>query len=170
MATAEISSDGVYRYSLTRQWGDGETACFVMLNPSTADAVHDDPTIRKCVGFAKRWGFGSLEVVNLFAFRATNPAVLRSAPHPIGPLNDDRIELAASRAGRIIAAWGGGGRYLNRGQKVRERLRWLGYEVWAIRKTNGEPWHPLYLPYEEQPIVIEKPREPVSLTGGPHGK
>ena len=163
--SAIFSDDGVYRYSLRRAWGIGGSVCFVMLNPSIADATHDDPTIRKCIGFAKRWGYSVLEVVNLFALRSTDPKKLQAVDRPIGPLNDGYIEEAASRADRIVAAWGGGGRYLNRGQKVRERLRWLGYEVWAIRITKGEPWHPLYLPYESDPVVIEKPRASVSVEG-----
>src|SRR5262249_14212908 len=94
---AVISDCGRYRYSLTRRWGDAAEprALFVMLNPSTADAEQDDPTIRRCIGFAKAWGMGSLEVVNLYALRATDPAALLSAPDPIGPKNDTMITSAA---------------------------------------------------------------------------
>src|SRR5437588_2477108 len=86
--SAVFSPDGRYRYLLTRRLGRSRrVATFIMLNPSTADAINNDPTIRKCVGFARRWGCGLLQVVNLFALRATEPRVLRAAADPVGPEN-----------------------------------------------------------------------------------
>lgn len=85
---AVISDDGLYRYLLERHWDDTTSSCtFVMLNPSTADALVDDPTIRRCVGFAKSFGCGSLRVVNLYAYRATKPAELWTVDDPVGPAN-----------------------------------------------------------------------------------
>lgn len=105
-AGAVLSSCGLYRYRLTRRWAEGPAVLFVMLNPSTADATADDPTIRRCIGFAKREGMPAIEVVNLFAFRATKPEDLVKACDPVGPANDHHIVEAAGGAGRIIAAWG----------------------------------------------------------------
>ena len=97
---------GAYRYLLTRRWGLGPAALFVMLNPSTADDVDDDPTIRRCVGFARRWRLGGLEVVNLYALRATDPRDLFAHRAPVGRDNDDAISDAVARAAHIVVAWG----------------------------------------------------------------
>src|SRR4051812_41324552 len=86
-ATAIFSRCGKYRYLLTRSWADGPTATFIMLNPSTAGAEQNDPTIRKCIGFAQRLGFGGLQAINLFALRTPSPVILRKARRPIGPGN-----------------------------------------------------------------------------------
>ncbi len=91
---ATLSADRIYRYTLTREvdmFGNGEAAMFLMLNPSTADETEDDPTIRRCIGFARRWGYSTLHVANLFAFRATSPADLKMASDPIGPDNDRHL-------------------------------------------------------------------------------
>jgi hypothetical protein len=122
-----------------------------MLNPSTADETHDDPTIRRCIDFSRRWGFGSLEVVNLFALRATCPRILMSASDPIGPYNDDHILAAAGRANLLIAAWGIHGDHLWRAQRVAgllesHRVRCLGLT------SGGQPRHPLYVPATTPPI------------------
>jgi hypothetical protein len=103
---AMLSDDGKYRFALTREWdADKPTLVFVMLNPSTADAYTDDATIRTCIALAKRWGYGGLCVVNLYALRATDPAALLAAADPVGKNNDIAISAAAS--GRdVIVAWG----------------------------------------------------------------
>lgn len=104
---AHFSLCGTYRYRLWRDWPGGSGyATFVMLNPSTADAQHDDPTVRRCIGFAKRWGMAGLSVVNLYALRATDPRELWRASDPVGPLNDDAIIGAMRNASRVVAAWG----------------------------------------------------------------
>ena len=110
----EANVDGHYRYMLGRQWGAPPFLLWMMLNPSTADATEDDPTIRRCSGFAKHWGFGGLVVVNLFAFRATNPADLRAAEQPIGPENDRHLVNAARSCPRVVAAWGASCRWKRR--------------------------------------------------------
>ncbi len=115
---AEISYCQRYRYSLTRDWGmkglANKKLIWVMLNPSTADANTDDHTIRKCVGFSVRYGYHSLEVVNLFAYRATSPKDLKAATNPEGPDNDFYLERAAGSDHDVIIAWGNHGTYMNR--------------------------------------------------------
>jgi hypothetical protein len=122
-----------------------------MLNPSTADETHDDPTIKRCIDFSRRWGYGSLEVVNLFALRATCPQYLRSSSDPIGPKNDDHIRAAAKRADAVVAAWGVHGGFLSRDRAVTDllhsrRLVALGFTL------AGQPRHPLYVPASARPI------------------
>jgi len=164
--TATISECGQYRYLLTRTWDAKlRPMVFIMLNPSTADADIDDPTIRKCIGFGRRLGFGGIEVLNLFAYRATKPADLRRAGYPIGPDNDRIIterltELRAPEIGYVICAWGAFARGLNRPQNVRTHLALAGVRLRALRLlSDGTPEHPLMLPYSCTPIPL----------GGDHG-
>lgn len=108
---AVLSDDGRYRYALGRRWGTpladgGRRAVWVMLNPSTADAYVDDPTIRRCIGFSRGWGYDELVVVNLYAYRATDPAELGRAGDPFGPVNAEHIDAALADASVVIAAWG----------------------------------------------------------------
>lgn len=147
-ASAQISNCGRFRYVLRRRWGPGEPdAVFVMLNPSTADASHDDPTIRKCMGFARRWGNGGIAVVNLYAFRATDPADLKRAGWPIGPANDDAIHSYATAHGEAVLAWGGNARD-GRAAVVTSMLRRAGVRLLCLGYTKaGQPRHPLMLPY-----------------------
>jgi hypothetical protein len=118
---------------------------FIGLNPSTADATADDPTVRRCVGFAKTWGFGGVDVVNLFAFRATEPRVLRRAADPTGTENDAHLLEVAATAGRVVAAWGIHGSYRGRDEAVLGLLRAAGVKVSCLSHTQaGHPRHPLY--------------------------
>ena len=124
-----------------------------MLNPSTADASRDDPTIRRCVGFARRWRFGGVVVVNLFALRATEPRALREALRPIGRANDRHIRRAAARAAVVVIAWGAHGVFGERARAVermlsRRELRCLG------RTRSGEPRHPLYLRRDARVVAV----------------
>jgi hypothetical protein len=153
-STAQLSSDGLYRYTLGRRWSSIEaTSVFVMLNPSTADATQDDPTIRRCISFAQALGCGALHVVNLYAYRATRPADLWQATDPVGPENDtalDEAGLAAAKAGwPLIAAWGAGGKP----DRVNQVLTLSGFDrVTALGVTKtGAPRHPLYLPGTARP-------------------
>jgi len=123
-----------------------------MLNPSTADATIDDATIRRCIGFACTWGFGALEVVNLFAYRATDPATLRRVVDPIGPQSDRYLLAMRQRAQTIVVDWGNHGDWQNRDQAV---LRLLGArrDIYCLGKTlSGHPRHPLYLRGNTTPI------------------
>jgi len=147
---AALSACGRYRYMLSRVWGGNANprlAVFVMLNPSTADAIQDDPTIRKCVGFARRWGLDGIRVVNLFAWRATKPSALALAADPVGPDNDKWISVCTSNGfDAIVAAWGRhGGIWPDR---VREVCHLIGRPLRALALTSeGHPSHPLMLPY-----------------------
>src|SRR5262245_35053012 len=124
---AIISACGAYRYVLTRQVGPGtRTATFIMLNPSTADASDNDPTIRRCIGFSRLWGCGRLVVLNLFAFRATQPADLKKAAEPVGPEN--RAWFEKSLSGLVICGWGVHGAFKGQAQVVLGWLRELGIE------------------------------------------
>src|SRR5262245_2535132 len=106
-ASADISSDGVYRYSLSRRLSHGDRAVlFVGLNPSTADGATDDPTIRRCVGFARSWGFDWLLMGNLYALRSTDPKGLMRVEDPIGPKNQGKLRNLTRRTELVVAAWG----------------------------------------------------------------
>lgn len=143
---ATLSACGTYRYKLWRKWGYGSPLLFVMLNPSTADAEVDDPTIRRCLRFAQAHGFGELEVVNLFALRATDPAALRRHVDPVGPENDAHILEAAKRSAAVCCAWGAHPFAESRVQKVMPILCGIGVEPQCLRITrSGYPQHPLYL-------------------------
>lgn len=148
ISEAILSPCRSYRYALWRRWGDGPSVLFVMLNPSTADATEDDATIRKCVGYAKRWGYGSLSVANLFAFRATDPRVMMAAIDPVGPDNDETISGLAKEASMIVAAWGKDGSYGGRDKVV---LAMLPNTHCLHRNKDGTPGHPLYLRNEATP-------------------
>jgi hypothetical protein len=133
-----------YRYRLTRRWARGPRVAFVMLDPNTADATKDDPTIRRCVGFARRWGFGSLVVVNLFGLCARHPRELARATDPVGPQNDRHVRRAVRSADLVVCAWGALPLARARARELDgafggPRLRCLGLT------KMGAPRHPLYL-------------------------
>jgi len=129
------------------------TVNFLMLNPSTADAFQLDPTNRRCVGFAQAWGFGSMVTTNIFAFRSTNPAGLRTTNDAVGSENDEAILTAATSADLVIAAWGTHGELQGRGEAVRTMLCEAGVELHALKLTKaGHPGHPLYVAADTQPM------------------
>lgn len=154
--SASISSCGQYRYTLDREWDAAGTLCvFVMLNPSTADGEQDDPTIRKCIGFAQRWGHGRLRVVNLFAWRATDPKEIKKVNYPVGPENDAVIAAAIREANFVVAAYGAHGAYGGRNHQVCDIFRREGITTHAVKLTDeGHPYHPLYVSYEAEPFVF----------------
>lgn len=140
--------DGAYRYQLWREWGPGPTCAFVMLNPSTADAEQDDPTIRRCLGFAKSWGHGRLVVVNIYPLRATDPAELNGPIDPYGPpgRNEAAIESAAQEASFVVAAWGATRHRTPAAQRAIRAVT-KHRDLYRLRATkDGAPAHPLYLP------------------------
>jgi len=147
LSSATFDTTRTYRYRLTRTWDpDGPRVNFLMLNPSTADAFELDPTVRRCVGFARTWGFGSLEVTNIFAFRATDPTVLIAQPEPVGADNDRAIVDAARMADRVVAAWGVRGRHRGRADDVATLLSDIGISPVVLHLTkHGHPAHPLYI-------------------------
>ena len=141
-----------YRYLLTRIW-DPEVppVVFVMLNPSTASADQDDPTVRRIVRFARDWENGGVIVVNLFALCSTNPERLRTHPDPVGRHNASFVQRAVKEAGLVVAAWGAGGILADRGPQMGRALRATGVDVKALRLTStGQPGHPLYVPADTE--------------------
>lgn len=145
--TAVLSPCALYRYRLGRTWDETlRPAVFVMLNPSTADAARDDPTIRRCVGFAKSWGCGGIVVVNLYGWRSADSRALRAAADPVGPDNDRHIRAAAEQGHPVVAAWGSVGKPESRVRRVRELLAEVGVPVKCLGLTKfGGPRHPLYV-------------------------
>lgn len=156
--TARISECGRYRYSLERLWTSANPLItWIMLNPSTADADKDDPTIRRCMDFSRSWGFAGMVVVNLFAWRATDPADMKRAVHPVGPANDAEIMYFARNSEAIVAAWGTHGAYQERGKRVLAMLD--GFRVSALGLTSGGfPLHPLYVPKAAKRILLTEGR------------
>lgn len=176
---ANISGCRQYRYELSRRWADGPLMVFVMLNPSTADAAVDDPTIRRCMHFARREGLDGINVVNLFAFRTPSPAAMKAASDPIGPDNDAylaRVFLSASAWNvPVVAAWGAHGSFKRRDARVYQIAKGEGVLLHCFGVTkDGAPKHPLYLP-NDAPLVGWSPRsatttaEPNAERGGKDG-
>lgn len=148
-----------WRYTLNRQFGSGNgRACmFLMLNPSTADEVQNDPTIRRCINFAKAWGYSRLTVCNIFAYRSTDPKGLRQTPDPIGPYNDHHIVACHSESLLTIAAWGVHGEYLGRAEQVVKLLADSSTPLMCLGKTkDGQPKHPLYVAGATVPALYRK--------------
>jgi hypothetical protein len=142
---ASFSDDRRYRYLL---WRSGRRpVTWVLLNPSTADETTDDPTIRRCRGYARDWGYDGVIIANAFAWRSTNPKALYTLTDPVGPENDEYILRAASlAAGPIVCGWGNHGVLLSRGAKIVRMLRDAGHSPKAFGFTkHRQPWHPLYL-------------------------
>jgi hypothetical protein len=140
-----------YRYVLWREWdrSNPEYALFVGLNPSTADEKLNDQTIRRCMGFARSWGYGSLCMVNLFGFRATKPKDLMGCKKPVGKKNDSWLRRMSCGAGVVVAAWGIHGCYQGRDAVV---ARLVGTMHCLGRTKNGLPKHPLYVSRSQRPI------------------
>ncbi|SEL86312.1 hypothetical protein SAMN05444354_10998 [Stigmatella aurantiaca] len=152
---AEFDSTNKYRYRLWRIWGNPESrVLFILLNPSTATAMKDDPTIRRCLGYARGWGYGALEVCNLFAYRATYPKHLRQAQEPIGAGNDAVIQLAVQRATTVLVAWGANGAWQGQHQRMVQMLSGLK-PIYCLGLTKaGYPKHPLRLRSDLKPVLF----------------
>ena len=159
---AVISKCGDYRYWLSREILGApkpKPIVFIMLNPSTADAEHDDPTIRRCISFAKAWDGSHLIVVNLFAYRTTNPRTLwaEDTVDPVGQWNNDAIDRAMDYAyawdGLVVAAWGEHGSYMGRNEDVLNRIQHTKPMCLKLNKS-GNPAHPLYQPKDSVLIPI----------------
>lgn len=149
---ADISECGKYRWWLRRSWtgGDGRVVCFIMLNPSTADGTVDDPTIRRCVAFAKSWGYSILSVRNLFPYRATDPKELKTALNPTGGEHGDMEIQMAGYAHTIVCAWG-----VNAPKQREDQVLKIleGKPLYCLGVTKGgQPKHPLYIP-ANQPLI-----------------
>ena len=144
--------DGVfrYRYRLNRKVSTSSTrVLWVMLNPSTADVTLNDATIRKCMAFTKLWGHGRMDVVNLFAFRSTDPKGLKTAEDPVGRLNDQHIAEAIAESQSIVLGWGAHGKLMGRDKAFVEAHKASADRFMCLGTTkDGAPLHPLYIPYD----------------------
>ena len=149
---AEFSPCRTWRYALWREWGAGPFVSFIGLNPSTADETVNDNTVSRCIKFAEYWGFNGMRMLNIFAFRATDPARMKRAKDPIGPDNDQAIlrYLMDRRNRLIVACWGVHGSHMSRGWEVRKKLL-EGWNLKCFGTTKaGAPKHPLYLPSDAE--------------------
>lgn len=157
-----FSSDRRHRFTLWREWDENKLPCvFICLNPSTADEQQDDPTVRRCIDYAKRWGYGSFCMLNLFSLRATDPKVMKASFEPHLPANDLFILETVAEAGHAHCAWGNDGAHFDRAEEVLRKLRALQPPVALFHlglTGKGQPKHPLYLkadtdilPFEETP-------------------
>lgn len=156
---AVYSDDEIYRYALTRTWDErGKRVAFVMLNPSTATEVANDPTVERCERRARTLGFGAFRVTNIFAYRATDPRDMRAHPEPVGgAANDDAIVEAAEWADAVVCAWGTHGAHLDRGPQVERLLRATARPLFHLGLSKaGHPKHPLYIGYAVQPVPWEE--------------
>ena len=166
---AHLSACRTYRYALWRTWDEGEgRVMFVGLNPSTADETQNDNTIIRCINFAKSWGFGGIYMLNLFAFRSKIPKLLSTSGDPIGPENDQCLEMYAGRASRLICAWGA---RVNTVKFIRERAQQVhallersigpnthreAISLECLQLTpSGAPQHPLFVPGDVKPILYK---------------
>ncbi len=150
---------GRYRYLLWRTWAAARPRLlWVLLNPSTADGQTADPTLRRCIGFSREWGYGGLEIVNLFAFRTRQPHDLQSTPDPVGSENDRYLAEAATRATRILVAWGERGTYHQRDRTVLALLSQHAVQPLSCLGTtqNGCPCHPLYRARSTRPVPYQR--------------
>ncbi len=147
---ATLSFNRKYRYRLWRIWDcDLATVLFIGLNPSTADENEDDPTIRRCIGFARQWGYGGILMGNLFALRATNPMVMKNGHDPIGPMNGFILAGMIQKAPLVVACWGAHGSHNGRERQV--AAMFSGFKCFGVTK-DGHPRHPLYLRSDTQLI------------------
>lgn len=160
-STAVYSDCERYRYLLTRVWEPaGRKALFVMLNPSTATEVQNDPTVERCERRARTLGFGAFRVCNIFAWRDTDPRAMRAAADPVGAENDAAIAESCHWADQIVAAWGTHGAHLDRGPAVERLLRATGHPIYHLGLTkDGHPKHPLYIAYSQEPALWQVPAQ-----------
>ena len=154
-STAIYSDCETYRYSLTRIWqAQARRVMFVMLNPSTATEVQNDPTIERCERRARALGFGGFRVTNIFALRATDPRVMRRAADPEGPHNRQAILDGADWADLVICGWGTHGAHRDQGPQIAALLRATGTPLHHLGLSkHGHPKHPLYIAYSQAPML-----------------
>lgn len=149
---AKLSACRRYRFALWRAWDEsGPVAMFIGLNPSKANEREDDPTLVRCINFAKSWGYGGVCIANLFAYRATDPNDMRVAERPVGRGNDRWLQRLSAESDIVIAAWGNDGAYMGRGKKVRSLIP----DLYCLQlNKSGEPAHPLYLKRTLLPVPM----------------
>lgn len=167
---AEFSPCRTWRYALWRLWdwqGHANCVAFIGLNPSTADEIKDDPTIRRCIGFCKRWGYGGYYMLNAYAYRATDPKVMQAAVDPVGPGNDEAISYYLNRVGLVVAAWG-----VHCSLEREQQVCRLPYRViHCLGQTKaGRPRHPLYLRADSKLEVFYSPGGVPEMNHSSNGK
>lgn len=156
-SSAIFSPDREHRYCLFRNWSkdpfDWPKVAFIGLNPSTADESFNDPTVTRCIGFAKRWGYGGMVMLNAFAYRATDPNVMKAHADPIGPENDEYILRVVDYCDMVVLCWGVHGSHIGRDAHMGDLLHSFRDKLHCLGKTKGgSPKHPLYLKSTESPI------------------
>lgn len=166
----EFSKCGSYRYTLWRAWGSAvfssdefpaRFVAFIGLNPSTADDLRNDPTIRRCIGFARDWGFEAFCMLNLFALRTPHPSALFREELPVGAFNNAWLRKIVPLASQVIAAWGIHGAHMGRAAAVAAMFPKL--DCLGVTK-DGHPRHPLYMPHNTRPVPFQlKPKRPLAL-------
>lgn len=156
---AVFSSCRKYRYRLSQIWDESKPPLtWLMLNPSTADEVKNDPTVERCERRARMWGYGGSVVFNIFAFRATDPKDMRAQNDPVGPENDMWIRKIAKQSGEfdVVAGWGEHGAHMERGQAVLDIFKQESGRISALKiNASGHPAHPLYIAYKSEPFPIK---------------
>ncbi len=159
-ATFDVT--GTYRYTLWRRWSqEGLQLAFIMLNPGTADAERNDPTIRRCIDFARTWGYGALEIVNLFAYRTSHPTNLYKIEDPIGTENDRYLLQAVERCADLVLAWGIHGTFLERDRAVLNLIsqyKTKTFNCLGVTK-DGYPCHPLYVKKQTSLLAFHLPTQ-----------
>ncbi len=147
---AIFSEDNIHRYALIHEWElDRPSLMIISLNPSAEDGELNNPTIRRCIGFAKRWGFGRLFITNLFSFKTSSPKDLFNSENPIGNKNDYWLKKLSKKVDKVVLAYGNHGKFKNRHEEILKII----HDPYCIKKSKtGMPMHPLYLKYTEEPI------------------
>lgn len=146
---ATFDRTGAYRYHLWRVWDRAKpTIGWILLNPSTADETQDDPTIRRCIRYSQRWGFGRTTIGNIFSFRATRPADMRAVSDPVGPDNDTALRKIIADSALVMVAWGNHGLHQSRGEWVMRNLLVRSRPNCLGITSLGAPIHPLYVSYD----------------------
>ena len=147
---AVLSEDRKYRYALWRIWEiEKPRVLFVCLNPSDADEFKDDPTLIRCINFAKSWGYGGVVTANLFAYRVTCPKELKKVKRPVGSENDKWLRILSKKAEMIVGGWGNHGLYMNRSEEIVQMIPRIHC---LFTNKSGQPSHPLYLPKNSNPV------------------
>ncbi len=166
--TALFDATGRYRYRLGRRWqSSGGQVTFIMLNPSRANALADDPTLRACIQFAQRWQYSSLTVVNLFGYCTPHPTELKAASDPIGPENDGYVIKAVEQAEQVVLAWGNWGGFGGRDRAILSLLKHHSQKLSYLQlNRSGHPRHPLYIKRDtplQQYRHVTNPTPPTDL-------